>query len=83
MAALGAENLQQEENKAQVASVDKKNSIDSQKIDSSRSSQGGGGYGFLGKLAGRIVGGIQNQFGVSSKSSAQGGTVIQQNATTP
>jgi hypothetical protein len=29
MAALGAENLQQEENKAQVASVDKKNSIDS------------------------------------------------------
>ena len=44
-------------------------------IDSSRSSQGGG-YGFLGKLAGRIVGGIQNQFGVTGKNSAQGGTVI-------
>jgi hypothetical protein len=37
----------------------KKHSNDSQMIDSSRSSQGGG-YGFFGKLAGRIVGGIQN-----------------------
>ena len=69
MAALGADRGQTEEEKDQNANLAKKHSNDSQMIDSSRSSSGGG-YGFFGKVVGRIVGGIQNQFGASGKISA-------------
>ena len=67
MAALGTG--QAEEEKDHTANLAKKNSNDSHMIDASRSSQGAG-YGFFGKVVGRIVGGIQNQFGVSGKNSA-------------